>query len=126
MYLRILGSDAIEVKRLTRILYNKKLFNYPLSPLGTIAKIGLIGAILILVSYLIAIFKKTILRKKPKNFEEWVELNFGKNLHKKFFKSYTEKVWGIECSKISKDWAAQRIKNLSFIGVILNPIIKTT
>ena len=124
LYLRILGSDAIEVKRQTRILYNKKLFDYPLSPLGTITKIGLIGAILILVSYLIAIFNKIILRKKPKNFEEWVELNFGKNLYKKFFKSYTEKVWGIKCSKISKDWAAQRIKNLSFIGVILNPIIK--
>ncbi len=124
LYVETLGSDAVEVKRLTRILYNNKLFNYPLSPFGTLFKIGLWGAIKILFSYSISLFHRIILNKKPKNFEEWVELNFGRELHYKFFKSYTEKVWGIDCKEISADWAAQRIKNLSFIGVILNPIIK--
>ena len=124
LYVETLGSDAVEVKRLTRILYNNKLFNYPLSPFGTLFKIGLWEAIKILFSYSISLFHRIILRKKPKNFEEWVELNFGRELHYKFFKSYTEKVWGIDCKEISADWAAQRIKNLSFIGVILNPIIK--
>ena len=124
LYVETLGSDAVEVKRLTRILYNNKLFNYPLSPFGTLFKIGLWEAIKILFSYSISLFHRIILNKKPKNFEEWVELNFGRELHYKFFKSYTEKVWGIDCKEISADWAAQRIKNLSFIGVILNPIIK--
>ncbi len=124
LYIQTLGSDAVEVKRLTRILYNNKLFNYPLSPFGTLLKIGPIGAVKILISYSVSLVKKIILRKKPKNFEEWVELNFGKELHLNFFKSYTEKVWGIDCKEISADWAAQRIKNLSFIGVILNPITK--
>ena len=45
-------------------------------------------------------------------------------LYRKFFKSYTEKVWGVDCKNISKDWAAQRIKNLSFINAILSPIFK--
>ena len=124
LYVETLGSDAVEVKRLTRILYKNKLFNYPLSPFGTLFKIGLWEAIKILFSYSISLFHRIILNKKPKNFEEWVELNFGRELHYKFFKSYTEKVWGIDCKEISADWAAQRIKNLSFIGVILNPIIK--
>ena len=124
LYVDTLGTDAVEVKRLTRILYNNKLFNYPLSPFGTLLKIGLSGALKILFSYSISLFERIILQKKPNNFEEWVELNFGRELHYKFFKSYTEKVWGIDCKEISADWAAQRIKNLSFIGVILNPIIK--
>ena len=124
LYVETLMSDAVEVKRLTRILFNNKLFNYPLSPFGTLLKIGFLGSIKILFSYSISLFERIILRKEPKNFEEWVELNFGKELHYKFFKSYTEKVWGIDCKEISADWAAQRIKNLSFIGVILNPIIK--
>ena len=124
LYVETLDSDAVEVKRLTRILFNNKLFNYPLSPFGTLLKIGFLGSIKILFSYSISLFERIILRKEPKNFEEWVELNFGKELHYKFFKSYTEKVWGIDCKEISADWAAQRIKNLSFIGVILNPIIK--
>ena len=124
LYLKILDKDAIEVKRLTRILYNNKLFKYPLSPFGTIIKIGFIGAIKILASYVYSLFQKYLLKKKPKNFEEWVQLNFGNDLYSKFFKSYTEKVWGVNCKDISTDWAAQRIKNLSFISVILNPFIK--
>ena len=124
LYLKVLDKDAVEVKRLTRILYNNKLFKYPLSPFGTILKIGFVGAVKILSSYIFALFRKYVLKKEPKNFEDWVQLNFGKDLYSKFFKSYTEKVWGIDCKDISKDWAAQRIKNLSFIGVIFNPLIK--
>ena len=115
-YLEILDEDAIEVKRLTRILYNNKLFLYPLSPFGTILKIGFIGSIKITIDYLLSMFNKKILQKKPKNFEDWVILNFGNELHQKFFKSYTEKVWGVDCKNISKDWAAQRIK-LSLIHI---------
>ena len=91
LYVETLGSDAVEVKRLTRILYNNKLFNYPLSPFGTLFKIGLIGAMKILLSYSVSLFHRIILRKKPKNFEEWVELNFGKELHYKFLKAIQKK-----------------------------------
>jgi len=123
-YLEILNHDAIEVKRFTRILYNNKLFLYPLSPFSTILKIGFIGSVKITIDYIISLFRKIILKKNPKNFEDWIILNFGKELYQKFFKSYTEKVWGVDCKNISKDWAAQRIKNLSFINAILSPIFK--
>ena len=66
LYLKILDKDAIEVKRLTRILYNNKLFKYPLSPFGTIIKIGFIGAVKILASYVYSLFQKYLLKKNLK------------------------------------------------------------
>ena len=123
-YNDILGDDTIKVKRLTRILYDNKFFLYPLSPFNTLLNLGFLKAIKILLSYFNSILNKSIFRKKINNFEDWVISNFGKELYITFFKSYTEKVWGISCKNISKDWAAQRIKNLSFINVIFNPILK--
>ena len=124
LYLEILGDKKIEVNRLTRILYNNKLFLYPLSPFNTLVKLGLFNAILIFFSYINSLIKKIFFKSKPKNFEDWVISNFGKQLYKTFFKSYTEKIWGISCNKISSQWAAQRIKNLSFTSVLINPIKK--
>jgi len=123
-YNEILGADTITVKRLTRILYNNKFFLYPLSPFNTLFNLGLIKAIKILTSYFVAKINTIFFNKKINNFEDWVISNFGNELYKTFFKSYTEKVWGIDCKNISKDWAAQRIKNLSFFNVIFNPLIK--
>ncbi|MDC3112246.1 NAD(P)-binding protein, partial [Pelagibacteraceae bacterium] len=117
-------KDSIEVKRLTRILYKKKLFLYPLSPFNTLFKLGIIEAIQMLTSYLYVKIFSIFFKFKINNFEDWVINNFGRKLYTTFFKSYTEKVWGIDCNKISADWASQRIKNLSFISVILNPIRK--
>ena len=123
-YIDILQNDAVSVPRFTRIYYKNKFFKYPISPFGTIIKIGLIGAIEIVWSYLISQIRKYVFRAKVNNFEDWIVLNFGSKLYRTFFKSYTEKVWGIDCKEISDDWAEQRIKNLSFVGVIINPIIK--
>lgn len=123
-YLKILSKDAIEVKRFTRILFKGELFSYPLTPFSTIIKLGFLDSIKILKDYFISIYNKKILGKKPHNFEDWIILNFGRELYRKFFKTYTEKVWGIDCKNISKDWAAQRIKNLSFLNAIFSPIIK--
>tara|TARA_B100000959_G_C14971975_1_gene620077 strand:- start:432 stop:1871 length:1440 start_codon:yes stop_codon:yes gene_type:complete len=123
-YLEILGDEVLNVKRLTRILYDNKFFLYPLSPFNTLSNLGLLKSIKILHSYFISKINKFILRKKINNFEDWVVSNFGYELYKTFFKNYTEKVWGIDCRDISKDWAAQRIKNLSFFNVIFNPILK--
>ena len=123
-YLEILGDEVLNVKRLTRILYDNKFFLYPLSPFNTLSNLGLLKSIKILNSYFISKINKLIFRKKINNFEDWVVSNFGYELYKTFFKNYTEKVWGIDCRDISKDWAAQRIKNLSFFNVIFNPILK--
>jgi len=123
-YNTFLDNDGLNVKRLTRIFYNNKYFLYPLSPINTLFLIGFIDAVKILFSYFNSLITYKIFKKKINNFEDWIIANFGKKLFITFFKSYTEKVWGIDCKNINKSWAAQRIKNLSFFSVIFNPIIK--
>lgn len=114
-------NDLIKVKRITRILYKNKFFNYPLSPINTFFSIGFFNGALIFGSYLSSLF---FYKKKIRSFEDWVVKNFGKRLYITFFKTYTEKVWGISCSKIGSDWASQRIKGLNFFSVIINIFFK--
>ena len=123
-YNNILGDDKLEVKRLSRILHNKKFFLYPLSPFNTLFNLGLVDATLMMISYINALIKKKLNITKINNYEDWIISNFGYRLYNSFFKSYTEKVWGISCTEISDEWAAQRIKNLSFFSVVINPIKK--
>ena len=58
--------------------------------------------------------------KTPKTFHQWVRNQFGERLFSIFFKTYTEKVWGMSCDEISADWAAQRIKGFSLGGAIVD------
>ena len=117
----ILGDDMIERPRSSRIYYNKKFFSYPLMAMEALQKLGVIESGLCIISYLKA---KLFPIKNPLNFEEWVTNHFGKRLFNIFFKTYTEKVWGIPCSEISADWAAQRIKGLSLSSAIKNAFVK--
>ena len=117
------GKDLIKVKRLTRILYQNKLFNYPLSPINTFFTIGIYNGLLIFISYLSSLL---FYKKKISSFEDWVIKNFGKKLYYTFFKTYTEKVWGISCKQIGSDWASQRIKGLNFASIILSFFFKKT
>ena len=115
-----LGDDFIPVNRLTRILYKKKLFNYPVSAFDALSKLGVLDSTEAILSYLNA-------RIKPKNqintFEDWISNKFGKKLFDTFFRTYTEKVWGIPCDQIGKEFAEQRIKGLDIIQVLKNTII---
>jgi len=117
----ILGNDMLERPRSSRIFYNKKFFSYPLKAMEALQKLGIIESGLCVVSYLKA---KAFPVKDPQNFEDWVTNQFGKRLFNIFFKTYTEKVWGIPCKDISADWAAQRIKGLSLSSAIKNSFIK--
>ncbi len=114
----ILGDEFISVPRLSRIHYNGKFFDYPLKA-GQRAQraSGRCNALLIVLSYL-----KWHYRPYPveENFEQWVTNRFGKRLYEIFFKTYTEKVWGIPCTEIRAEWAAQRIQGLSLAKAILN------
>ena len=115
-----LGDDFIPVNRLTRILYKKKLFNYPVSAFDALSKLGVLDSTEAILSYLNA-------RIKPKDqintFEDWISNKFGKKLFDTFFRTYTEKVWGIPCDQIGKEFAEQRIKGLDIIQVLKNTII---
>ncbi|MEM6599698.1 MAG: FAD-dependent oxidoreductase, partial [Cyanobacteria bacterium P01_C01_bin.69] len=105
----ILGDDFIQVPRMSRIYYRHRFFDYPLSITNTLKNLGPIDSSLIVLSYLKARAKaKLNPDDTAENFEEWVTERFGGRLYRTFFKSYTEKVWGIPCTKIQAEWAAQR------------------
>lgn len=117
----ILGDEMLERPRSSRIYYNHKFFSYPLVAFEALNKLGIIESGLCVLSYLKA---KMFPIKNPENFEDWVTNQFGKRLFNIFFKTYTEKVWGIPCNEISADWAAQRIKGLSLSSAIWNALVK--
>lgn len=117
----ILENDFIQVPRLSRIYYDGQFYDYPLSLFKTLKNLGLVRSIFILFSYLKAKLKKALNPGfEPETFEEWVSDCFGERLYRIFFKTYTEKVWGIPCSQIRADWAAQRIKNMSLKRAVIN------
>lgn len=113
----ILGKDFITRPRLSRIYYKGKFFYYPLKSLNALMNLGLKDSFLVILSYF---YSQINPYKNVTNFEEWVSNKFGRKLFNIFFKTYTEKVWGISCKKIQADWAAQRIKSLSLGKAILS------
>ncbi|MGE3472567.1 MAG: NAD(P)/FAD-dependent oxidoreductase [Vicinamibacterales bacterium] len=113
----ILESEFISVPRLSRIHYNGKFFDYPLKAGNALSGLGPFNAIRIFLSYLWWHYKPYPVEE---NFEQWVTNRFGKRLFEIFFKTYTEKVWGIPCTEIRAEWAAQRIQGLSLAKAILN------
>ena len=116
-----LGLDFITRPRLSRIYYKNKFFDYPIKPFNALYNLGLVESVLIMGSFLKS---KIFPYKQEKTFEQWVTNRFGKRLYQHFFKSYTEKVWGIPCDQIQAEWAAQRIKGLSLTSAIKNAIFK--
>ena len=115
----MLGDDFLEVPRLSRIYYQGHFFNYPLRPLNALSSLGVLESLLIIFSYV-----KTQIWPYPEEetFEQWVSNHFGKRLYQTFFKTYTEKVWGMPCHQIRADWAAQRIKGLSLVTAVSNAL----
>ncbi len=108
--------------RLSRIYYNKKFFYYPLKATNALMGLGIWNSTLILLSYLRA---QVFPEKNEETFDQWVSNRFGKRLYKIFFKTYTEKVWGIPCNEIMAEWAAQRIKGLSLVAAIKSALLQT-
>lgn len=121
MWHEVLGKEKfLRRSRLSRIYYNKKFFFYPLKAFNALFGLGVFNSFLMFGSYV----KAQLLPTKPeKSFEDWVSNRFGKRLFNTFFKTYTEKVWGIPCNEISADWAAQRIKGLSLISTIKSALL---
>ena len=120
LWTEILPEDMLVRPRSSRIFYGGKFFSYPLKPFEALHKLGIFNSVLCVLSWLKA---RLFPVRHPSNFEEWVSNQFGKRLFKTFFKSYTEKVWGMSCKEISADWAAQRIKGLSLGSAIKNALV---
>ena len=119
LWQEMLGENFLKVPRLSRIYYHGHFFNYPLDLFNALSNLGIVESLLILLSYF-----KARLRPYPQEetFEEWITNRFGKRLFEMFFKTYTEKVWGIPCHKIQANWAAQRIKGLSLTAAVSNAL----
>ena len=115
----ILPHDMLQRPRSSRIFYRGKFFAYPLRPVEALLKLGPLSTVLCLLSWLKA---RLLPEPNPHNFEDWVSNQFGRRHFQIFFKSYTEKVWGMNCRQISADWAAQRIKGLSLGSAIRNAL----
>jgi protoporphyrinogen oxidase len=117
----VLGQELLRRSRLSRIYYNKKFFYYPLRPLNALLGLGVWNSLLIFFSY---VTSQLFPSKEEKTFEQWVSNRFGKRLFRTFFKTYTEKVWGISCDEISAEWAGQRVKGLSLMTALKHAILK--
>ena len=106
----LLPDDFIERPRMSRIYYEGKFYSYPLRAFEALFNLGIVRSALCMASY-----ARWRLRpnKSVRSFEDWVVNQFGHKLYSIFFKTYTEKVWGMPCDEMSADWAAQRIKGLS-------------
>jgi protoporphyrinogen oxidase len=106
--------------RMSRIYYRGKLFDYPLKASNALGNLGVLEAIKCVLSYVMVRIRPP---KDQSNFEGWVAARFGWRLYRIFFKTYTEKVWGVPATEIQADWAAQRIKNLSLFSAVLNALL---
>jgi protoporphyrinogen oxidase len=109
----IMKEEFLKRPRQSRIYWHRKFLEYPLQGMDVIKKLGPIDLSKALLSYLVAAIKP---KGREDTFEEWVSNRFGKWLFNQFFKSYTEKVWGVPTTEIRAEWAAQRIKGLSFFS----------
>jgi protoporphyrinogen oxidase len=113
----ILPDDFIQRPRMSRIYYEGKFYSYPLRAFEALRNLGILRSTACMMSY---VWYKFFPIKEVKSFEDWTTNQFGQKLYSIFFKTYTEKVWGMPCDEMSADWAAQRIKGLSLWGAVVD------
>lgn len=120
LWLEVVGEDFDIVQRKTRIFYNKTFFDYPIRAFNALKGLGIWEATLCMFSY----FKQKIAPvKDTSTFEGWVTRRFGSRLYRIFFKTYSEKLWGIKCTELDSDFASQRIKKLSLFEAVKNALV---
>src|ERR1700690_3497785 len=117
---KILQDKLIERPRMSRIFYRGRFYSYPLKATEALFNLGVWESMLCVFSYLKA---RAFPIADPRSFEDWVVNQFGRRLYGIFFKTYTEKVWGMDCKDISADWAAQRKKRLTLYNAVMNKLL---
>jgi len=119
LWLEVVGQNYDLVNRQTRIYYKKRFFDYPIKAFNALSGLGIFEAARCLFSYLLERIHPT---RDTSTFDGWVTSRFGKRLYTIFFKTYSEKLWGIPCTDLDSDFAAQRIKKLSLFEAIKNAL----
>jgi len=117
---RYVKSDFVMVSRQTRIYYRGRFFDYPLKAGNALRNLGLARASAAMASYLRA---RVTPEQEDGSLEAWVSRRFGRVLFETFFKSYTEKLWGVSCRELDADWAAQRIQGLTLWGAVKSALV---
>ena len=121
LWQEVLGDDFLRRPRLSRIYYDGKFFTYPLTPANALRGLGFVSTVRVLASWL----RWRLVPHRPETtFEHWVTNRFGRYLFKTFFEAYTEKVWGVACSELKAEWAAQRIQDLSLARAAVNMFVR--
>jgi protoporphyrinogen oxidase len=121
LWLEVVNGSYDIVDRQTRIFYKKRFFDYPIKAFNALRGLGIFEALRCVVSYL---FTRLRPPKDTSTFEGWVTSRFGKRLYTIFFKTYSEKLWGIPCTQLDSDFASQRIKKLSLFEAIKNALFQ--
>jgi protoporphyrinogen oxidase len=120
----LMGQEMVPVRRSSKIYLRDRYFDYPLRPLNAMFGLGIPTTARILADYVWETAKRAVNKKDLVSLEDWVVSNFGRAMFTLYFKEYSEKVWGIDCSRISAAWVAQRIKGLSLAKAIKNAFFK--
>lgn len=121
LWLEVVGDNYDIVNRQTRIYYKKRFFDYPIKAFNALRGLGIFEAVRCVLSYMA---ERLFPTRDTSTFEGWVTSRFGKRLYTIFFKTYSEKLWGISCSDLDADFAAQRIKKLSLFEAIKNALFQ--
>lgn len=119
LWREVLPQDFLRRPRVSRIFYGGKFYHYPIRVANALSGLGTRESIRVMASFAKAKVSPTI---PEASFEDWVSNRFGHRLYSIFFRTYTEKVWGIPCTQLSADWAAQRIRNLDLARTVLNAL----
>jgi len=120
----LMKGELISVSRKSKIYMRNRYFNYPLKPLNAMFALGIPTTLKIIYDYAVERIRGLIREPENISLEDWVVSNFGRKMFDIYFKEYTEKVWGIECSRISAEWVAQRINGLSLSKAIKNAFFR--
>lgn len=120
----LMGEELISVIRTSKIYLRGKYFDYPLKPMNAMFGLGVRTTLRIMADYGVEKARGLVRTPESVSLEDWVVGNFGRTMFNIYFKQYSEKVWGIDCSRISAEWVAQRIKGLSLAKAVKNAFFK--
>ncbi len=120
----LLGLNAVEAERLSRIFLYRRFFNYPLQAGNVLRNLPKLVLLRAFADYFAVKLRNIVARRPDSNFENWVVNRFGRTLYRVFFGTYTEKTWGMPCSLISADWASQRITLLSLWDTVKKTLFR--
>lgn len=109
----ILQGELLRVRRRSKIYMSQRYYDYPLKPFNALSGLGLLTTVHIIWDYGKEKLKQVFRPSPLLSFEDWIINQFGRKMFQLYFKQYSEKVWGIDCARISQEWVAQRIKGLS-------------